>query len=385
MHTWPEAVDQLMKDEDFGADLDNPNLWLKDDIKEAVKDEKDPVNKAREIYEYVRDNYNCIDHSAIYLSQPLRKTQQSKKGNVVDINMLLVAMLRVAGYNADPVLLSTRGHGKTVDIYPILSKFNYLIAHVNIDGNTSYLLDAAEPLLGFGHLSEDCYNGNARMIASTPVLINLVADSLHDSEITTLVLSNDPEGKVVGTYKRVFGEMQSVEMRKKMKKINASEYFENINKSFPFEVSMGNKTIDSLKQPEMPVSVQYDFSFKPEDDILYFTPVLTDAAYKENPFKAAQRYYPVEMPYCIDETYILNMEVPAGYVVDELPKPSRVKLNENEGVFEYLIQQDGNHIQLRCRLKLNKANFEPEDYQMLRNFYSLIIEKENQQIVFKRQ
>jgi hypothetical protein len=53
-------------------------------------------------------------------------------------------------------------------------------------------------------------------------------------------------------------------------------------------------------------------------------------------------------------------------------------------MFEYLIQQDGDHIQLRCHLKLSKANFEPEDYQMLRNFYSLIIEKENQQIVFKR-
>jgi hypothetical protein len=55
------------------------------------------------------------------------------------------------------------------------------------------------------------------------------------------------------------------------------------------------------------------------------------------------------MPYCIDETYILNMEVPLVYKVDELPKPARVTLNNNEGIFEYLIQQSGNNIQLRCR------------------------------------
>lgn len=384
MHTWPETVEQLMKDEDFGAELSKGNGWLKDDIKEATDNETDIKIKAKKIYEYVRDNYNCIDYSAIYLSQPLKKTEQTKKGNVVDINMLLVAMLRNAGYEADPVLLSTRGHGKTYDMYPILNKFNYLIAQVLID-NKPYLLDASEPLLGFGHLSEDCYNGKARLIALNPVLIDLSADSLHQSEITSLFLANDAEGKVAGTYKHVMNEMQSADMRSKMKKTNKDEYFKEVKKSFSFDVNLDNKTIDSLKQPEMPVAVQYDFSFKPEDDIVYFTPVISDGAYKQNPFAAAQRYYPVEMPYCSDETYILNMEIPAGYTVDELPKPARVSLNDNEGSFEYLIQKSSDHMQLRCRTKLNKATFEPDDYETLRNFFAFIVEKEGEQIVFKKQ
>ena len=107
--------------------------------------------------------------------------------------------------------------------------------------------------------------------------------------------------------------------------------------------------------------------------------------YKENPFKSAERSYPVEMPYCIDETYVLNMEIPEGYKVDELPKSARVSLNGNEGMFEYLIQQNNDVIQMRCRTKLNKANFEPEDYETLRNFFSFIVEKESEQIVFKKQ
>ena len=51
-------------------------------------------------------------------------------------------------------------------------------------------------LLGFGHLDEDCYNGNARLIASTPFLINLSADSLHEAEITSLFLSNGDNGEI---------------------------------------------------------------------------------------------------------------------------------------------------------------------------------------------
>ena len=385
MTSWPETADQLMKDEDFGQDLDKENGWLKDDVRTATAGETNYVEKPKKIYEFVRDNYTCIDHSSVYLSQPLKKTEQLKKGNVVDINILLIAMLKIAGYSADPVLLSTREHGKTYDVYPILKKFNYLIVRLNLKDNKSYLLDAAEPVLGFGHLDESCYNGSGRIIATMPVLIDLSADSLHESEVTSLFLSNGDGGKILGTYKDVMGEMQSESMRDKMKKINTDDYFKDVKKSFSFDVDINNKAIDSLNQPENPVSVQYDLSFKPEDDILYFTPILADGAYRENPFKATQRFYPVEMPYCIDETYVLSMEVPTGYKVDELPKSARLTLNDKEGMFEYLIQQSGDNIQLRCRTKLNKATFDPDDYETLRNFFAYVVEKESEQIVFKKQ
>ena len=142
-------------------------------------------------------------------------------------------------------------------------------------------------------------------------------------------------------------DMQSEDMREKMKKTNPSEYFKDLKKAFSFDVNISNSTIDSLTRPEMPVSIQYDLSFKPEEDIVYFNPLMVADVRKENPFKAAERSYPVEMPYCMDETYILNMQVPEGYKVDELPKQAKVTLNEDEGVFEYLIQQAGDRIQRR--------------------------------------
>ncbi len=383
MHSWPETVDQLMTDEDFGLDLTKENGWLKDDVKAAADGETDSLKIAKKIYEYIRDNYNCINYSAKYLSQTLKKTQQLKKGNVADINLLLTAMLRVAGYTADPVLLSTRGHGKTYDVYPIMNKFNYVITRVFITGKT-YLLDAGQPVLGFGNLSADCYNGNARVIASIPSLISLDADSLNERQVASLFLSNAEGGKMSGTYKSTFGQVESENLREEMKQDNTDDYFKNIKKAYSFEVNMSNTAIDSLHKMEMPVAVKYDFDFSVDDDILYFNPMMAADAYKENPFKAAERYYPVEMPYCMDDTYVLNMDVPAGYKVDELPKSARVSLNDNEGMFEYLIQQSGDHIQMRCRTKLNKATFEPEDYATLRNFYAFIVEKENEQIVFKK-
>jgi hypothetical protein len=86
----------------------------------------------------------------------------------------------------------------------------------------------------------------------------------------------------------------------------------------------------------------------------------------------------------MDETYILNMELPDGYDVDELPKPSRVSYNGDEGMFEYLIQKDESRIQFRARLILAKANYKREDYGSLRDFFSFVVKKESEQIVFKK-
>ena len=111
---------------------------------------------------------------------------------------------------------------------------------------------------------------------------------------------------------------------------------------------------------------------------------MLEEGYKENPFKAADRKYPVEMPYGFDETYIFNMEIPEGYVVDELPKSTKVTFNEDEGFFEYLIAADAGNVQFRSRVVLKKANFKPEDYATLRDFFAFIVKKQGEQIVFKK-
>jgi hypothetical protein len=105
---------------------------------------------------------------------------------------------------------------------------------------------------------------------------------------------------------------------------------------------------------------------------------------RDNPFKAADRKYPVEMPYVMDYSYIYSMEIPDGYVVDELPKSAKVSLNADQGLFEYIIAKQDNMIQMRCRIRLNKAWFPADDYASLRDFYAYVVKKESEQIVLKK-
>ena len=107
--------------------------------------------------------------------------------------------------------------------------------------------------------------------------------------------------------------------------------------------------------------------------------------YKENPFKSATRAYPVEMPYAFDETYLLTTDVPSGYEVDELPKSIRVNFDEEgKSFFEYIISNSGGVISFRSRIKLTRSYYLPDEYEILREFFNLIVNKHNEQIVFKK-
>jgi hypothetical protein len=72
-------------------------------------------------------------------------------------------------------------------------------------------------------------------------------------------------------------------------------------------------------------------------------------------------------------------------VVDELPKPLIVKLNEqDDGMFEYRISQSGDNISLRSRIRFKRSFFMPDEYETLREFFNLIVSKQAEQIVFKK-
>jgi hypothetical protein len=106
--------------------------------------------------------------------------------------------------------------------------------------------------------------------------------------------------------------------------------------------------------------------------------------WKENPFAAAVRHYPIEMPYKIDELFVLQMDIPKGYEVEEVPKGARIKLNESDGTYDYGFLQDGETVQFRSRLVLKRTYFLPEDYQNLRDFFALVVKKQGEVVVFRK-
>lgn len=384
MGSWTKLGEDLMKAEYFGQQLTRDNGWLKDIIKPLVQGATTPSEKAQRIFAYVRDNFTCTDHSDLYLDQNLKNVVKTRNGTVSEINLLLAAMLRYEDIKADPVILSTRGHGYTYSLYPIISKFNYVIVKTVVAGK-DYYLDASEPRLGFGMLPLRCYNGHARVINETVEKVEIGSDLLTEIKSSTIFIINDEKGNLVGSMQQNPGYYESLNLRSRVKEKGEEELQKDIKKTFGADIIMSKFTIDSLDKYDNGVVIKYDFDFTGEkEDIVYFNPMFGEG-YKENPFKSAKRFYPVEMPFAFDETFNLQMEVPQGYEVDELPKSLMVKLNEEgEGFFQYRISQSGGNISFRSRIKLTRSVFMPDEYEMLREFFSLVVKKQSEQIVFKK-
>lgn len=381
--SWHQAAERLLQHENFGADLKNRNGWISDLVEKEVSGIKDPIAKAKKIFEYVRDNFSCTDHSAFYLSSPLKKIAQSKSGSVAELNMLLTAIYRNQGFVAHPVILSTTDNGKAYDMYPLLDQYNYLVCQLTID-STKYLLDATHKRLGFNKLPSECYNGSARLIDDNPLIVKLEPTDINETEVTNIYIAKDDKGALKGSYSSAVGYYESLDIRERLVRSSKEEFFRNIKKSYPIEVEVENTELDGLKSYEDNITVKYDFKLAlGDEDIIYFNPML-NKAYKTNPFKSVNRYYPVEMSYPLHETYVLTMDVPEGYKADELPKSVRVKYNEDEGMFEYIIKEQDGVIQMRCKITLDKAVFMPEEYESLRSFFAYIVKKQSEQIVFKK-
>jgi hypothetical protein len=386
MGNWLTSSEQLMKSDNFGADLGRNNGWLDEDMKNITKGAATPLEKAKMIYAWVQANLTCTDHDGLYADNPLKTTFKNRKGNAAALNLLLTAMLNHEHISADPIILSTRGHGYTNEVYPLIGRFNYVICAARIDAS-AYFLDVSSPWTGFDHLPEYCYNGHARVVSkTTPVPMYFEADSVKEKKTTIVFISNDGKGGLNGGVQTVPGYFESTRIREKVREKGEKEFFKTIGSGYTGGIEIANTGIDSLKRLEDPVKVSYDFSMRLDstENMVYFNPLLAGDVYKTNPFSAAERKYPVEMPCATDNTYILNMEIPAGYTVEEIPRSAKILYNDNEGFYEYIVVKDETSIQLRSRLKLNKANFAPEEYNVLRDFYTYVVKKQSEQIVFKK-
>jgi hypothetical protein len=386
MGNWVTVSQALLKDEEFGEKLDKDNNWLNDDIKTIKTGTKDNLEEAKKIYAYVKNSFKCNGRHGIYLSAALKDIFKNKSGTVADMNLLLTTMLRHEGMKASPVILSTRANGFTHELYPLINRYNYVLCKLDVDGN-AYYLDASQSYLGFNKLPDYCFNGAARVISAEPMPVYFFADSMRESKFTNVMLFNDETkaGKWSGSLTTILGYYESSNIREKFID-NGKEAFEKkLKESYNGEFSIDDIKYEDEKDGEKPMRMSHNITIDGDNssNIIYFNPMIKEG-YKENFFTAAERKYPVEMPYKMDETYNFQIEIPKGYVVDEIPKSAKVSLNDGEGFFEYLVSKTDEAVMLRSKVKLEKATFLPEDYETLRNFFDYIVKKHAEQIVFKK-
>lgn len=385
MGSWSKACLELLKDKEFGAAFKEEEDWVKNALNTMGLENKSPEEKTKAIYAFIQKNITSKGARGIYTSQSPKETYNSKSGYVPDVNLLLVLLLKKAGINAYPVILSTRANGFANAEYPLLNQYNYVVCKVEND-NKGYFLDASRKMMGFNKLPSFCYNGYGAVIDFNFGAEPLFADTLLEKKITSVMLLTDPKDKKrwLGSIGSYFGYYESLNAKEEIQEKGKSTYEKKLTDSYTGDYSAESVELKNLDDNDKNLSVSYTLAInKPEENIIYFNPFIKEGL-KENYFKSTDREYPVELPYKMDETYNLHLEIPDGYVVDEMPKSTRVSLNENDGMFEYIIVKEEKEILLKSSIRINKTVFMTDEYEDLRGFFDYIVKKHAEQIVFKK-
>ncbi len=104
----------------------------------------------------------------------------------------------------------------------------------------------------------------------------------------------------------------------------------------------------------------------------------------DNPFKLAERAYPVDMGVLDVYRTILTLHLPPGYSVDSPPQNMAAGLPNNGGRFLTDFSSDENSFTFSHIIQINKSVFAPEEYPYLKEFYNKIILSEKAELVFKK-
>lgn len=308
-------------------------------------------------------------------------------GTSADLNLAIVTLLRRYRMKAYPMLLSTRDHGEPITGYPYIYQFNALVAFV-IVGKDSLLLDATNPYHAVNQLNPSCYNKMGWVVRiRKPFWTEIRAPEESLTWFGELEL--DEMGESKGRFSiSVTGETAAY-WRKQMEESKDKGDFlkKEFAPDYP-EAKLDSLVFSNLNDYNKPLQVSFRCSIPNTatvlNDFLYVKPIL-DFLVLKNPFSSPVRRFPVSFAAALKSQYVLNLTLPKGYLIEELPEKARIVLPGEGGRIQFSCATLENHeVQVLLKMNISKLEFPTEEYGILRQFFDLIAEKTQLQLVLKK-
>ncbi|WP_161599439.1 transglutaminase domain-containing protein [Hymenobacter nivis] len=387
--SWTKINARLLADENFGQQLERGG-FLKEQMGALAAQHPDPAARAAAVRQAIMATVRYNGTNQYATEANLRKAYDAHSGSSADVNLLLIAALRQAGLPAQPVLLSTRSHGRVSQAYPLLDKFNYVVALVPDADGKDLLVDATDPALPCGTLPERCLNQTGRLIAPGPGAADGRWVDLRPSQrhvhFRQARLTLDAQGGLAGQVHEEYAGYAGADARGELAQLGDKKYAAQLARQHA-AWALAPIAVGAREEVHKPLALDYAFTRAADDGApagtLYLSP-LREFLDGQNPFTQEDRNFPVDFGAPQEETLLVALALPAGYELAETPKPAVVDLPDDGGRFVYQVTSLGGTVQLASRLALRKPVYSAAEYAHLREFYRLMLEKQAEKLVIKK-
>ena len=381
--TWNKVTETIYNNEGFGGAL-NKETYYKKDLDALLSGKSNTEAIIITVFNYVKSKVIYNNLNGYYVDKGVRKAYKDGEGNVADINLMLISMLRYAGVNANPVLISTVDNG--LPMFPTRKGFNYVVGHVSLNGD-SILLDATNKYSTQNIIALKALNWKGRLVrkdGSSEWIKILPNKNSNNTTMISVALNEDlvATGKV-REQKTLYS---AYEYRSQFQGVKEDDLVRNISNSLS-NVDVSNLKINNSSEINKPIRLSYDFVY--QDGVeeigneLYLEPLMF-LSKNENLLNKNNRNYPVYFKYPKTKKTILNIEIPEGYKVKVLPESVKLLMSDNVGDYNLLVKQSGNKIQVSQTLNVNFSTIPVLYYKELQAIYKTMIEKNAEKIVLEK-
>lgn len=381
--TWEDVVKTIYKSSNFGTEL-NKTGYFEKDIDALIEGVSDPMKKAVLIFNYVKSNVKWNNYTGKYTSEGVRKAYKEHTGNVAEINLMLTSMLRYAGLDANPVLVSTRSNG--IPLFPTREGYNYVISGIEA-ANDVILLDATMKNSMPNILPFRTLNWKGRIIRKSGSSSTIDLYPKKKSEVTTTFMVDlQEEGSIKGLWRTTKSGHKALQYRSNNNEEDDDKLIEKIENKYD-GIEIDELDVKNKNDLTKPIIETIKFSMEDQADVInekiYFSPFFFLKSL-DNPFKLETREFPVDFGYPTSSSYRFIINLPEGYKVESLPETTALKLAEDLGSFVYKILVSGNKLQVVVNSNMKSAIVSPLYYEALKAYFKLLMEKENEQIVLTK-
>lgn len=383
---WKDAEEELRTSDRFGQQLKRGKSIVDGHIDAVLTTETDPLARAKKVYEFIKDWYQWDEIFGIHSELGIKKAFDARKGNVGDINLSLIAALRYAGIETDPLVLSTRANGLPTELHPVLSDFNYVIAKAKI-GDKDYLLDATDDFVPFGTIPERCLNGKGRVFAEKGSYWYDIKTPVKARKRSLLVMKLEADGLIKGSIEYVYTGYDAIDARKELFSAGSNDkYYKDLQSDIPGIELTGYK-IDNPDDLSKPVAVRLEFETRcfdnPQVRNFLFNPFLFDRIEK-NPFRSKERLYPVDFGSAVERTIMMTLEYPQEFQLEELPAKIGIALPGSTARYGFEMKNEGNKLTMQSFLTIAKPVFTSDEYHYLKELYAQIVANQQTELLFKK-
>ncbi len=378
-----EIVESLSTRPDFALRL-SPPMEIKSQYDHQLKSLNSPMERLARIYDLVRRHIKWNGQDTLSAHYPLARVWDTKTGNSTEINLALIKLLKVYGFEVQPLITSVRRHGRAETDGLALSDFDRTVACVRLNGR-NIILDATGQYCEYPLLPADILNMRGLLISmDSGRIVNLV-DTEHVFKNTITLLGHLSSDTGIHTngyiYSSGYAKSENVGILQRdslrgLKRylehyyatprmrhfIAANEYIDSMPLAQEFDIKMPVTKKDNLISATVGVMSIPDTLFSIRDD----------------------RHAEVNFGYRQEYSLVSEFSYMSNYEIYLLPGNVHLEILNGAVKFNREYHGTGTNFTLRQSLIINRSHFNLDESRDLAKFLKKVNNLNGQQVIFKK-